>query len=454
MNIIVIGCGKIGISVISRFVNEGHNVFALDINASVINEISNIYDVMCLCGNGSDCETLEQAGVKTADVVVSVTGSDELNMLSCFIARKMGAKHTIARIRTPEYNDKSLEFMKNELRLSLAINPEKLAAKELFNILQLPSAVKIETFFAKRFEMIELRLKSDSPLIGMKLTDIRKKYPANFLVCAVQRNNNVYIPDGNFVLSDDDLIALTAVPTEIQKLLKNMGIMKKQARNVIILGASKTAYYLAEMLIKSGNSVKIIEKDKARCEEFAAALPEAVIIHGDGASRELLLEEGINNADAFVALTGMDEENILISIFAASLNIPKVISKVNRSELAEMAQKLGLDTIVTPRNIVADVVTSYSRALHNSTGSRVKALHKLMDERIEALEFEVDEEFSYNNIPLSMLSIKPHILISGILRDRKIIIPSGDDTILPQDRVIVLSSGQSLKSLADIIDQR
>ena len=451
MNIIVIGCGKIGTSIISRFVKEGHNVVAIDNDSSVTREISNIYDVMCVCGNGADCETLEQAGVKTANVVVAVTASDEFNMLSCFIARKMGAHHTIARIRTPEYNDQSLGFMKQELHLSLAINPEKLAARELFNILKLPNAVNIETFCAKRFEMIELRLKEDSPLINMNLIDIRKKYRANFLVCAVKRGEEVYIPDGHFTLEANDIIALTAAPTEIQKLLKEIGIMQKGARNIIILGASKTAYYLAEMLIKSGNSVKIIELNQKRCEEFAAALPGVVMINGDGASRELLLEEGIRNADAFVSLTGMDEENILISIFAASQNVPKVITKVNRAELAEMAEKLGLDTIVTPKNIIADVVTSYSRALHRSTGSRVEAVHKLMNDKIEALEFEVGDDFAYKGVTLSELSLKPNILLAGIIRKRKIIIPSGADCILSNDRVIALSSGQSLKDLSDII---
>lgn len=451
MNIIVVGCGKIGLSIISRFISEGHNVVAMDNNPSVIEEISNIYDAMCICGNGADCETLEQAGVKNANVVVAVTGSDELNMLSCFIARKMGAHHTIARIRNPEYNDQSLGFMIKELHLSLAINPEKLAAKELFNILKLPGAVNIETFCAKRFELIEIKLKEDSPLVGMSLIDIRKKYPANFLVCAVKRGEDVHIPDGHFVLNANDTIALTAAPNEIQKLLKSIGIMQKQARNVIILGASKTAYYLAEALIKSGNSVKIIEMNKTRCEEFSEALPEVVMINGDGASRELLLEEGIKSADAFVSLTGMDEENILISIFAASQGVPKVITKVNRPELAEMAQKLGLDTIITPRNIISDVVTSYSRALHRSLGSRVEAVHKLMDKNLEALEFEVSEDFEYKDIPLSKLSLKQGILFAGIIRKRKIIIPSGNDVILSNDRVIVLSSGQILKDLSDVM---
>lgn len=451
MKIIVVGCGKIGTSIISRFLSEGHDVVAIDNDASVIREISNIYDVICVCGNGSDCETLEQAGVKNANVVVAVTSSDEFNMLSCFIARRMGAHHTIARIRNPEYNDNSLGFMTKELHISLAINPEKLAAKELSNILKFPSAVNIETFCAKRFEMIELRLKENSPLINMRLMDIRKKYPANFLVCAVKRGEEVYIPGGSFVLQENDVIALTAAPYEIQKLLKQLGILQKGARNIIILGASKTAYYLAEMLLKSGNSVKIIELNQKRCEEFAAALPGVVMINGDGASRELLLEEGIKNADAFVSLTGMDEENILISIFAASQDVPKVITKVNRVELAEMAEKLGLDTIVTPKNIIADVVTSYSRALHRSLGSRVEAVHKLMNDQIEALEFEVSEDFAYKGISLSELSLKPHILLAGIIRKRKTIIPSGSDCILSGDRVIVLSSQQSLKDLSDII---
>lgn len=451
MNIIVIGCGKIGTTIVASLSSEGHDVVAVDENDAAVAEISDIYDVMCVCGNGADYNTLSEAGVERADMVISVTGSDELNCLSCFIAKRMGAEHTVARIRNPEYNDKNIGFMKQQLDISLVINPEMLAAQELFNILKLPSAVNIEMFSRRNFEMVELRLKPDSPLDGCKLMDIRKKYNANFLVCVVQRANEVYIPDGNFVLKSGDRIGLTAAPTEVQKLLKKLGILQKQARNVMILGGSRTAIYLTKLLLKSGNTVKVIDNDHEKCISLSKDLPGAVVIEGDGAEQELLFEEGIRSMDAFVALTGMDEENILISFFASSQNVPKVISKVNRGELASMAEKLGLDCIVSPRKIIADVMLSYARALENSLGSKVETLYKLMDGKVEALEFNVQPDFKYINIPLKDMRLKPNILISGILRRRKAIIPTGDDSFCPGDKVIVIAAGRPLNDLSDIM---
>ena len=311
MKIIVVGCGKIGTSILSSLAGEGNDVVAIDASPKVIEEIGNIYDVMCVCGNGTDCETLEEAGVNKAELFVAVTGSDEFNMLSCFIAARMGAKHTIARIRNPEYNDKSLGFLRQQLGLTVSINPEWMAANELYNILKLPAAASIEQFSRGNIEMVVLSLKQESPLDGLSLTELRKKYKAKFLICAVQRGNKVYIPDGNFTLKSGDKIGLTAPPNELQKLLKMLGLVQKSARNVMILGASRIAYYLAKRLLASGNSVKIIDKDRERCREFAELLPDAVVICGDPADSDVLTEEGIDNADAFVALTGFDEEKYL-----------------------------------------------------------------------------------------------------------------------------------------------
>ena len=451
MNIIVVGCGKIGRTIVSSLVEEKHNVVAIDNNINVINEISNIFDVMGVYGSGTDCETLIEAGVENCELFVSATSSDELNMLSCYIARKMGAAHTIARIRKPEYNMKSQGFLKEQLNLSMSINPEMLAAREMFNILKLPSAVKIETFSGKSFEIIEIILKENSMFCGKRLTDIRSRMKAKFLVCVVQRGENVYIPDGNFILEEGDKIGLTASPSEIQKFLRSSGIDKKQAKNIMILGGSKLAYYLAKMLDASGNRVKIIERDKNNCSNLSESLPKAVIIHGDGAQQELLLEEGLDSLDAFVSLTGMDEENILISIFAATHNVPTVITKVNRDELAGMASKLGLDCIISPKKIVSDILLQYARALENSRGSNVETLYNIMDGKAEVLEFNVKSDFKQTDIPLKDLSLKPNILIAGIVRDRKPIIPSGNDEIKVGDKVIVLAANQRLNDLRDII---
>lgn len=451
MKIVIVGCGKIGSSIISSLVGEGNDVVAIDNSPAIIEEIGNIYDVMCVCGNGTDCETLEEAGADKAELFVAVTGSDEFNMLSCFLAERMGAKHTIARIRNPEYNDKSLTFLRQELGLTVSINPEWMAARELYNILKLPAAVNIESFSGGNLEMVNIRLKQDSPLDGMNLIDVRRKYKANFLVCAVQRDNEVHVPDGNFVLKSGDKVGLTAASYEIQKLLRMVGIIQKSARNVMILGASRISYYLAKRLIAGGNTVKIIDKNQTRCRKFAEELPEAVVICGDGAEQELLLEEGIGSVDAFVALTGLDELNILISIFAQNQGVPKVISKVNRNELASMAENLGLDCIISPKKIVSDVLARYARALQNTVGNNIETLYRLMDSNVEALEFNVSPDFKGMKIPLKDLCLKPNILIVGIIRGRKAIIPTGDDMIMPNDRVVVIVSGQQMFDLSDIL---
>ena len=449
MKIIIAGCGKIGTTLIQNLVVEGHDIVVIDNNTTVVSEITNVYDVMGIYGNGVDSDILMEAGIADAELFIAVAGSDELNMLSCFMARKLGAKNTIARIRSPEYNDKSLGFMRQHLELSMAINPERLAAQELFNILKVPSALKIETFSRRNFEMVELRLKDESLLDGVKLLDIRNIFKAKVLICC----DEVFIPDGNFVLQSGDKIGITAPHSELQKFFKNIGLIQKKAKSVMILGGSRTAYYLAEMLTNIGSSVKIIDHDEKTCELMCELLPKAVIINGDGAKQEVLLEEGLRTTDAFVSLTGMDEENILVSIFASSQNVPKVISKVNRDELIPMAERLGLESVISPEKLIADVLISYARALQNSLGSNIETLYKIMDGKVEALEFNVRENSIVVGIPLKELSILKNILIGGIIRDRKTIIPAGDDMILAGDRVIVIAANHKLQDLSDILQK-
>ncbi len=451
MNIIVVGCGKIGQSIIASLLSEGHDVVAIDKDPEIIEEVTNIYDVMGVCGIGTDCEILAEAGTAKADIFIAVTGSDELNMLSCYLAKTLGAENTIARIRNREYNEKSLGFLQHELNLSMSVNPDYFAAHDIYNVLKLPSAAHIETFSTRNFEIIELVLRENSPLAGTKIMDLRRQNKAKFLICAVCRDGKLCIPDGSFELKSGDKIALTAAPSEIIKLLKSLKITQRSAKKVMIMGASRTGYYLARMLLLSGVSVIIIDKDPKKCQEICELLPSATVILGDGAQQELLREEGINNVDAFISLTGMDEQNILISYYAQSQNVPKVITKVNRSEFVPLATGLGLDTIVSPRRTISDVILRYARALHNSVGSNVEKLYKIMDGNAEALKFNVKEDFKYTNIPLKDIDFKPNILISGILRNRKAVIPTGDTVILPGDKVIVISAEHRLYDLADII---
>ena len=445
MNIIVVGCGKIGTTVLENLVDEGHNVTAVDIRPSALTDITNIHDVMTVCGNGGDWETLATAGVESADLVVAATGSDEVNMLCCYMARCTGAAHTVARVRNPEYNDRSLQTMRQHLNLSAAINPDRLAAMELYNILRLPAAAKVESFSARRFEMIEIKLKEDSPLAGMPLSEARHRFKANFLICVVKRGGQTFIPDGNFVLQGGDKVGVSATYSEMQKLIKALGLAKKQARDVMLLGGSRIAYYLAKRLLSAGVGVKIIDKDRAVCETLCELLPDATVICGDGAQQEVLLEEGLADMDAFVSLTGLDEVNILLSCLAATHNVPKVITKVSRPEMMGLAQQLGVECVVSPRAIVADML------VENSMGSNVDARYSLMDDGAEALVFNVKDDPRLVRIPLKDLALKPQVLIAGMMRGRDVIIPTGNDTILPGDKVVVITTDRHRNDLADIL---
>lgn len=451
MNVIVAGCGKIGRSLVSDLVAEGHDVTVMDNSPKIIEQMTETFDVMGICGNCADCETLEEAGAENTDIFVAVTDSDELNMLSCFLAQKIGASYTVARIRNPEYNDQSLGFMRQHLGIAISINPELLIADEIFNILKLPTAVKIENFSRRNIEMVEIILPADTQLDGMNLIKIREKYRANYLICTVQRDDTVYIPDGSFELRSGDRIGLIAAHAEIEKLLRMLGLLKKQAKNVIILGGGKASYYLAAKLCELGTDVKIIEKRQERCEELASLLPNAVIIHGDGAQQEFLLDEGLSSADAFVSLTGNDEQNIMLSVFASMQSVPKVISKINRDELLSMAEKLGVQAIISPTQITSNIVVGYARALENSKGSNVETLYKLMDGQAEALEFNANESSLILNTPLMELKLRANTLVAGIRRGRKTIIPSGKDMVLKGDKVIVISANGHLNDLDDIL---
>ena len=453
MNIIIVGCGKIGRAIVSNLASEGHDITVIDNNPDVINEVTNTYDVMGLCGNGADCETLEEAEISKANLLIATTHSDEFNMLSCFLAKKMGARHTVARIRNPEYNDKSLSFMRQQLNLSMSINPELLLAQELYNLLKIPSAFKVEYFSRRNLKMIEVRLKKDSPLAGKHISKLRDSQKQNVLIGAVLRDEKLYIPDGNFELQAGDLVSIVASPSDMQKLLKSLEMIKKSVKDIMIIGGSKTAFYLAKILSSSGTNVKIIEKSREKCEALSEFLPKATIIYGDGSHHDILMEEGLRSIDAFVALTGMDEENILSSLFAQELNVSRVISKINNDELMKMAERLGLDGAVSTKNVTADIIIRYVRALENSMGSSIETLYKFMDGKAEALEFNVKAGSKFIGKPIRELSIKPSILIAGIIRERKTaIIPTGDHVINEGDKVIVLSpSDYRLRDLSDIL---
>lgn len=452
MKIIVVGCGKIGETIIESLIKEGHDITAVDSCAQTVNNICTVYDTLGVCGSGTDCNTLQNAGAENADLFIAATGSDEFNMLSCFLAKKLGASNTVARIRNPEYNDQSLGFLRQNLDISLSINPERLMAHEVFNLLKFPFAIKTETFAHRSFEMVEFVLREQSPLCGKSLIEMRKTYDATFLVCAVTRGEEIFIPSGDFVLNAGDRIGIISSPAELHKLFKELIPKQRQIKNVMISGASRTSYYLAKTLIAAGNSVTIVDADRARCEEMCENLPKAEIICGSPADDDVLLEAGIENTDAFVALTGFDEENILLSFTATGHNVTKVISKVNSNAFASVAEKLGLDSVLTPKALAANIVVRYARALENSIeSSQVETLYKLMDGNAELLEFIIKSENDATDTPLKELKLKKNVLIAGIIRKRHSFIPTGDDMILSGDRVVVLCSGHRMNDITDIL---
>lgn len=451
MKIIVVGGGKIGATIIESLVSEGHDITVVDQDSAVVSEMVEQYDCIGFCGSGTDCSALEESGVAGCELFIAVTGSDEFNMLSCFMARAMGAKHTIARIRKPEHNDRDLSFIRKQLGLSMAINPERLAAQEIFNILKLPSAIKTESFSRRSFEMIELRIKENYGLDGLSLVEARRRFKATFLICAVQRGEEVFIPDGNFVLRNGDRIGITASAPETARLLKLFGLENRQVKSVMILGATMTSFYLAKMLTAAGNAVKIIDQSQEKCEQFSDLIPDAVMINGDVTAQEVLLEEGIKSTDAFVALTGIDEENILLSLFASSQNVPKVIAKINRDDFAALSEKIGIESIVSPRHLIADVLVRYARGLENSRGSKMETLYKIMDAKAEVLEFDISSDCAIIGTPLKKLELKKNTLVAGIVRNRRPFIPTGEDCICDGDMVIVCAAGHRINDITDII---
>lgn len=452
MKIIIVGGGKVGKTIIESMLKEKHEVILVDNDPAVVGNVTNLYDVMGICANGTEYEKLLEAGADRADLFIAVTGSDELNMLSCFAAKKIGARHTVARVRNSEYNTASWGFMKQQLEISMAVNPEKLAAEAIYDILKLPSATKVESFTARSFEMIEIIVKKGSAIDGMTLVDLRKKFSEKFLVCVVQRENDVFIPNGTFKVLSGDKIGVMVTNDDAHSILKKFGYPAKEAKNIMLIGASKTALYLADMLIKGRSSVKIIEKDPEVCDIVCERLSsKASVVCGDGMSREILLEEGVDGLDALVALTDRDEENILISFYALSKQVQKVIAKVNRNELSSISENLGLETTFSPKNIVADILVRYARAIGNSIGSKVETLYSLFGGNAEALEFNVEQDFEFAGVPIKKLETKPGILIAGITRGNEALIPGGDDCILSGDKVIVVAKGERLCNLSDIL---
>ncbi len=450
MDIIIVGCGKVGQEITARLNEKGNNITVIDINETKAKETTEKYDVMAVVGNGATHAVQQEAGIKTAHLLIAVTGSDELNLLCCLIAKKAGNCQTIARVRNPEY---SLEapFLKEELGLAMVINPEAAAAMEIARVLRFPSAIKIDTFAKGRTELLKLRIPDRSILHNLAVKEITTKLRCDILVCTVERGDNVFIANGNFMLSENDIITIIATPRNANTFFKKINYKTNQARNTIIAGGGGITHYLCEILLKSGIDVKIIERDMNKCEELNKKFPKADIVHGDATNEQLLLEEGIDTAASFISLTNRDEENIMLSLFAENHINGKVVTKVNRIEFESVIKKLQLDSIINPKSITAENIVRYVRAMKNTIGSNVQTLYTIIRDEVEAAEFIVKEPSRLIDKPLMELNFKDNLLIASITRGGKSIIPRGTDKIQMNDSVVVVSKHLGFKDITDIL---
>ena len=450
LKIIIVGCGKVGITLVERLSQEGHDIAIIDQEGSVVTEIANLYDVMGIVGNGASYSVQMEAGIDQADLIIAVTESDELNLLCCTIARRVGHCAAIARVRTPDYNIES-DYLRDKLDLAMIINPELEASREMARILYLPSALEVNSFAHGQAEIIKFQVPEGNIMNGKTVSGLRKEMDSRILVCAIERDGDVYIPDGDSVIHENDILSIVATREETIGFFDHIGFKTNQVKNTMIVGGGKAAYYLGSQLIKMGISVKIIEIDKARCEKLSILLPKAVIINGDGTDQDLLEEEGIQYAESFVPLTGIDEENILLTLYARQVSQAKVITKINRINFKSVISKLDLGSVLYPRYITSEAIIAYVRAKTNSTSNNIETLYHMFDHRVEAIEFHVAEESEVTNVPLKDLKLKKDMLLCFISRNEKIIIPGGHDRILKGDTVMVVTKDTGFKDIKDIL---
>ena len=451
MKIIVIGAGKVGGILIEQLAQEGHQIVAIERNEKKLLELQNSLDILCLSGSGTDRNLLIEAGAGTADLVIAATDSDEVNMICCLLARKLGASHTIARVRKPELADE-INMFSEDMGLSMTINPELYAAQEIFSVLRFPGLMSVEPFRHGLFEIVEFRLANDGPVTSMTLQELAVKYNSKALVCAIRRNGSTFIPDGSATLMKGDVISFAAEPKEAEHFLKLCGIISRMPRHILVIGAGTIAYYLIRMMHGIGMKPAVIEIDPARAEAFNQSAPDVLVLNADGTNRDVLDEEGLDEADAFISLTGTDEVNILMGMYAQREGVPKVVTKISKNSMLDLIDSDQVGSIVCPRDIVANRVISYVRAAENAGSSNVETVYRISERSAEALEFIVKEKHDdLTGIPLKDLRFKEGILICCILRGRSVIIPRGNDTIEEGDHVIISTTLKQLTDLSMIL---
>lgn len=452
MKIIIIGNGKVGYTLAKQLSVEDHELVLIDNNADALRTADATLDILCLIGSGASIQVLREAQVKDADLVIAVTGSDELNIVCCLIAKKLGARHTVARIRSPEYF-KEANLLKREIGLNMIINPEYAAAQEISRLLRVPSAFSVETFARGLVEMIGFPIAESDGLAGLSLFEYNRKHPNNggVLMCAAIRGDEVFVPNGRFVPQVGDKAYMIGSQREIARFFHDLGRDSGRIKDITVLGGSRIATYLTWAVEKADMQVRIIEQDKEKCQTLAGKLPKAMIIEGDGTSSEVIEEESLLNTDAFIALTNRDEENLLMAMTAQRHGVKKVIAKMTRPNYIEMIREFGVDSIISPKDITANQISAHARAMARSQGSAVENLYKLLGGAIEAVEFTATATTRFLDTPLKDLRLKPGLLVAAIARDTQTIIPDGSTCIHAGDKVIVMAKSLFLQDLDEIL---
>ena len=450
MNIIIVGCGKVGSTLVEQLSGENHNIVVIDEKEEKVKSITDEMDAMGIVGNGVSYQTLLEADIRRADLLIAVTGSDEQNLLCCVIAKKTGNCKTIARVRNPIYSTETA-FLREELGLDMIINPELTAASEIARIFQFPTAVKIDTFSKGRIELLHFRVTKDCLLNNYELIHVRTTLKCDVLVCIVTRGEEVLIPRGDFVFREGDVVAIVATPPKANDFFRKIGIGTGKVHTAMLVGGGTMAYYLARRLLAVGIETKIVDQDPARCEHLSELLPKATIICGDGTDEKLLLQEGLESVDGFAALTGLDEENILLSLVAKKYSRAKVVTKINRVNFNNVLGDIQLDSTTFPRLLTADVITKYARSMNESLNSNVENLYKLEEGRVEALEFYIKEPSEVTGIPLLKMQLKKDLLLCSITRGSQVIIPGGQDELQVGDSVVVVTTHPRLNDIKDIL---
>lgn len=450
MKIIIVGCGNVGSAIAEQLSYEGHNITVVDVNEKLVNGVSDAYDVLGVVGNGASLNIQREAGVDNADLLIAVTGADELNLLCCLIARKAGGCHTIARVSNPVYS-REIGFIKEELGLSMIINPQMAAAQEIGRLLKFPSALKVDSFAKSRVELVIYKVPEDSVLCGVKLRDLSAKVKCNVLIPIVERGEEVMIPDGEFELAAGDEITIVSPAENTIDFFKKMGDPTSVTRDIMMIGGGTTTIYLARQLLNMGVKVKIVEQDPARCEELTEMLPKALVICGDATDKELLIEEGLKTVGAFASMTNFDEENIMLTLFAKSLSKAKLFTKVHRISYDEIIESLGVGSVIYPKYITAEEIIKYVRAMKNSIGSNIETLYRLNDNRVEALEFQIREDSPVVGIPLKELNLKKNMIIGCITHKGKVEMPTGNSVIKVNDMVILITTTTGLHDIRDAL---